>query len=98
MARHHVPLLLTSDEGDYSRHGVQSTDVFPANGKRFTLEELQGLVGGPIELIRSIADPNFFVVCNEEGLIHDLILNMVASRMTGRDICGSAVVVHEDEL
>jgi hypothetical protein len=50
---------------------------FPANGKYFTLEELQKIVGGNIEIV-SLNDGNFMVL-NEEGKLKNLPLNRKAS-------------------
>lgn len=41
------------------------TGITPANGEDFTLEELQGYVGGWIEIIE--ITPNVIMVVNEEG-------------------------------
>lgn len=68
------------------------TKVTPKNGSSFALEELQGYVGGLIELVReynldlsreTIDDyfngkrPDMYI--NEEGKIHDLPVNMLAT-------------------
>lgn len=50
---------------------------FPKNGKAFTLEELQGFVGGYIELVRMEGQIDMFL--NEEGLLQELPYNPIAS-------------------
>ena len=53
--------------------------VQPANGSDFTLEEMQAIVGGYIELVE--LDGNTTMVVNEEGKLIPLSLNLVASRI-----------------
>lgn len=54
------------------------TDIFPANGKAFTLKELQICVGGYIEIIRT-AVPEIWMVCDEEGKLKDKLPNITAT-------------------
>jgi len=69
--------------------------VRPSNGVHFTLEELQGFVGGYIEVVSTI-DRRFMVI-NELGKLKGLELNIPATRLYlhGRSdvIVGNAVVV-----
>ena len=63
-------------------------EVFPKNGKKFTLEELQGFVGGYIEMIpytRPVA------YCNEEGRLKKLPFNTVASIQFDQILCGDVI-------
>ena len=53
--------------------------VQPANGSDFTLEEMQAIVGGYIELVE--LDGNTTIVVNEEGKFIPLSLNLEASRI-----------------
>lgn len=53
------------------------TPVFPKEGKEFTLDEMQEIVGGSIELIQ--LPEGRWMVINEEGKIHRLPLNGVAT-------------------
>jgi hypothetical protein len=53
------------------------TDIVPADGKQFTLKELQGFVKGYIE-IAYIQDDMIFV-CNEEGKLENLSVNFNAT-------------------
>ena len=54
--------------------------VTPADGKHFSLQELQGFVGGYIELVCYDPDPANIAICNEEGKIYDLPHNPAATR------------------
>jgi hypothetical protein len=75
----------------------ESEDLAPANGINWSLEELQKLVGGYIEIVRTL-DGRFMVI-NEMGKVVRpmLPLNIQATRMYlhGRrdPIVGDAVVV-----
>jgi hypothetical protein len=75
----------------------RTKEVHPANGKHWTLEELQGFVGGYIEILRTI-DGGFMVI-NELGkvTVPMLDLNIPATRIYqhGRvdPIVGPALVV-----
>lgn len=51
--------------------------VQPVNGSNFTLEEMQTIVGGYIELVE--LDGNTTMVVNEEGKLEDLPLNLKAT-------------------
>lgn len=53
------------------------TNVTPAHGEHFTLEELQKYVGGYIELIY-LPHENIMVV-NEEGKVNELETNELAT-------------------
>lgn len=64
--------------------GSQS-EVSPKDGQRFGLEELQGYVGGYIEIINLTA--NKALVINEEGKLFDLPLNQKATALA--QFCGA---------
>jgi hypothetical protein len=72
-------------------------EVQPANGRHWTLEELQAIVGGYVEVVRTV--DHCFMVINEEGKIQTppLPLNIPATRLYvhGRKdvILGPALVV-----
>jgi len=78
----------------------------PFNGKPETiqieknLESYQGLVGGMIELVylNSNEDPESIMVVNEEGLIHNLLFNPIASEIVGRRIVGNAFIINQNDL
>jgi len=78
--------------------------VSPANGKEFTLDELQAYVGGliePVPLRRDItgSEENWReMYVNEEGLLHNLKVNPTASILSGRTIVGDAIIVTVDEV
>lgn len=57
--------------------GGAMTPVFPKEGKEFTLEEMQEIVGGSIELLQ--LPEGRWMVINEEGKIHRLPLNGIAT-------------------
>lgn len=67
----------------------------PSNGVHWTLEELQKLVGGYIEIVRTL--DNRYMVINEMGKNQKLPWNILATRLYvhgRRDvIAGDAVVV-----
>ena len=70
----------------------------PKKGKRakFTLDELQGFVGGYIE--RLIVAPNLDMICNEEGKLHGLPVNQVATALAKTQwIVGDVVLVERGE-
>lgn len=52
--------------------------VAPANGTDFSLDELNGIVGGYIEVLH-IEDK--LLVCNEEGKLNDLPYNAIATQL-----------------
>lgn len=84
-------------EVDGSRRPVE-----PASPPSFTLEELQGLVSGYIELV-SLGDGSLLVI-NEEGKLQGFAYNEQATArargylFAGDYIAGPAVVVSEQEL
>jgi len=57
-----------------------------------SLETLQHVVGGYIEILRTNDDR--FMACNEEGLLLGLPVNKVASELAGRMIVGDVVVMY----
>lgn len=54
------------------------TMVEPKNGTDFSLEELQAIVGGYIEILHT-NDDNKIIVVNEEGKVNDLEVNRNAT-------------------
>lgn len=77
-----------------------SEDYTPKNGKTFELDELQGIVGGYIEIIR--LNDGRIIVVNEEGLSQGLPVNIEATNILRRDhstaqyIVGTAIVCDAD--
>jgi hypothetical protein len=66
------------------------TLVTPAEGKEFSLAELQKYVGGYIEIVR--LEGGAYMVVNEEGLIIGLRVNACASALAHHHIVGDVVV------
>lgn len=70
-------------------------EVRPSNGVHWTLEELQGFVGGDIEVVSTV--DGHFMVINDLGKLKGLDLNIPATRLYihGRHdvILGNALVV-----
>jgi len=55
-------------------------ETVPANGKDFSIQECQKIVGGYVEALAS-TDGNFFMVLNEEGKLNSLPPNNVATNI-----------------
>lgn len=68
-------------------------EVQPANGKSFTLEEAQKLVGGYVELLRI---PDNIMLVNEEGKMRRLPQNDRASLIYMRAVVVGDVLVCKD--
>lgn len=66
--------------------GSQS-QVKPTNGTDFTLEELQGFVGGYIEVVRSALDGMILIV-DEEGKLKGKPVNETATRFMHKQFSG----------
>lgn len=63
----------------YRENGT-TEEVVPKNGKSFTLEELQTLVGGDIELVYPLI-PKKILVVNEEGKLKGMAYNREATKV-----------------
>lgn len=82
---------------------MSTTTVSPANGKSFTLEELQKLVGGDIEPLALVGGDVMWL--NENGKQDELPFNPVADfiahRLTGiawnDGIVGNVVIANREE-
>ena len=68
-------------------------EVKPADGKKFTLEELQKFVGGYIEAV-PYANPVAY--CNEEGRLNNLPLNRCASLRFKQNLVGDIIQVRRE--
>ncbi|MBR1525228.1 MAG: DUF3846 domain-containing protein [Prevotella sp.] len=66
----------------------------PANGKSFTLREMQNAVGGYIERVGT--HQNKSVWANEEGRLKGLPVNEKASELCYREIVGDVLVCNEE--
>lgn len=67
-------------------------EVMPANGKSFTLEEMQKFVGGYVEYI--YLPKRKIMVVNEEGRLQGLATNVIATGMAA----GQADIIVGDVL
>lgn len=75
------------------------TEIKPQNGSDYSLEELQGFVGGVIELVSFRHNGKMkFAVVNDEGLLLNLPSNRVASLVVGRDLVGDCAIVDYSEI
>jgi hypothetical protein len=75
------------------------SDCTPRNGRKFTLEELQALVGGYIEIVRIPGDAGKRVMfVDEEGRLKRLPPNVAASHLAGQLIVGSALLCSSKEV
>ena len=75
------------------------TPCRPRNGKKFALDELQGLIGGYIEMVRIPGDAGrrvFFV--DEEGRLKHLRPNVRASHLAGQLLVGNALLCSPKEV
>ena len=78
-------------------------DVFPGDGHRFTLEELQAHVGGYIEAVKTLMETERngytieIIYVNEEGLLMGLEHNLQASMIVGKHIVGNALALFQGE-
>lgn len=64
--------------------------IRPDNGTDFSLKELQGYVGGYIEIVR--LPNNYILVVDEEGELKQKKLNKKASELAGQPIVGDVVL------
>lgn len=70
--------------------------VKPNNARYFTLKELQGFVGGYIELV--YLDDDITMVVNEEGVLRGLKTNYAASFLARVQILGDVLVCKRTEI
>ena len=82
-----VPVLIRADG---------EIDEFRPAGDSFTLDELQGAVGGYVEVVPM--QPAHLVAMNEDGLLRGLPANAVASALLARQIVGDVVVLPSELL
>lgn len=74
--------------------------VTPINGKSFTLKELQGYVGGYVEMLA--LNQNMMACFNEEGRLNELLPNRMATAIVDLlrpvplgaswDLCGNVLI------
>lgn len=65
--------------------------VIPSKGTKFTLKELQDMVGGYVERVK--LPGQMVLIVNEEGLPRGLPDNPVASEIAGRGLVGDVVIL-----
>lgn len=78
------------------------SEIEPANGTDFSLEELQQYVGGLIEIVE-MPTPGQIMVVNEEFLYNGSNPNPIATAMMARPgepamICGSVVICDDEQV
>lgn len=66
-------------------------ELIKPKDKNFSLKEMQGYVGGLIELYPHRIDKNI-IICNEEGLIKNLPYNNLAKLILGVNLVGNVIV------
>ena len=71
--------------------------VEPANGKHFSLRELQEFVGGYIEIVFNLPDDMIMVV-NEEGRLKELPINAAATILAGQTIVGNVLYCKANQV
>lgn len=77
--------------------------VYPEHGEKFSLEDLQALVGGYIELAPHCPneDPSvdgLLIVVDEEGRLKNKPLNVMASWMCGQMLVGDVLLCLPSEI
>lgn len=72
-------------------HGPEMIE--PDNGERFTLGEMQRLVGGYVEMVpRLTCGKSLKMYVDEDGLLKQLPVNGLASHLAQQTIVGDVVV------
>lgn len=74
----------------------ETIEVEPKNGTDYSLEELQGFVGGYIEIVR--IDDERLMVVNEEGKLNELPINSMATYLVRELIVGDVLVCYANEV
>lgn len=79
----------------------ETQEVNPKNGKEFSLEELQGFVGGYVEKLNVNGKKVKQIIMNEEGLLMKLEPNLIVTELLslefGREvktIVGDVLVIY----
>lgn len=68
----------------------------PNNGRKFSLAELQSLVGGYVELV-TVGHGNILLV-DEDGLAKQLPINLAATDIAQKTIVGRAVFCKRNQI
>jgi hypothetical protein len=76
-----IPQKFEDPPNIWLRVNEEPEDVFPRNGKAFTLQELQKFVasGHPDPMIQILDCKKFFIVIHEEGKVIGLPINDLAT-------------------
>lgn len=78
------------------RVGEKPQTITPKNGRKFELEEAQGLIGGYIQMWN--LGHGAVMMFDEDGGPKDLPLNHEASRIAGFPIVGTAIVCARNQF
>lgn len=81
--------ILTMPDGDMRV-------VSPENGRTFSLEELQAMVGGHIEVCPSAHIEGLIAVVDDDGVLKGCEYNASASAVIGYRLCGNAILCDTD--
>ena len=71
--------------------------VTPEHGEVFTLEELQTLVGGYIEVVPQWVHPDKVYLCDEEGILKSKDINFSVTETIGFGVVGDIVIISHEE-
>lgn len=74
-------------------NGAISIEEVDGAGEKVFLKQLQDMVAGYIELANVLLPGKYRLVVDEEGLLKGLAHNLWASKITGCNIFGTAVIV-----
>lgn len=84
-------MVKTSKVGSWIKVNGTIIPVIPSRGAKFTLKELQDMVGGYVERL-ALPDRAAMIV-NEDGIPLGLPVNEAAIRLIGRTIVGDVVLL-----
>jgi hypothetical protein len=73
------------------------TQVQPKNESKFTLDELQGYVGGYIEVVPQFKFSRKVFLVDEEGLLKGLEMNLIATGLISQPLFGNVLVLDVEE-
>jgi hypothetical protein len=65
--------------------------------KKLSLEQLQKIVGGYIEIVKIPYSKNFLII-NEEGIMYNLPVNNEATKLFKQQIVGNVVMCTKSEI
>ena len=88
----------TKDGAKLLKASGEIVPITPKNGKDFNLSEMQGYVGGYIEVLTPPGCPESHMIVNEEGKFNPLPINKLATELwqagcdPGSDRASDAVV------